>query len=39
MLKNLSFSKLVVAIYKNQGSAVAKSLILFDKRWDSSDDK
>jgi hypothetical protein len=37
MLKNLSFSKLAVASYKNQRLLVAKALIPFDKRWDSSD--
>jgi hypothetical protein len=39
MLKTLSFSELSVAIYKNQRSPVDKSLILFEKRWDSTDDK
>lgn len=37
MLKTLSFSELSVAIYKNQRSPVDKSLILFEKRWDSTD--
>jgi hypothetical protein len=37
MLKNLSFLKLPMTLGKNQRSTVAKSLIPFDKRWDSSD--